>query len=670
MQNQSVVLQGINEKLQNANQFITDNQNVYQSTAQINAPQLANLFKQSLTLENEIYLQMQQVLQTIEVNNSSQPGAVSNLDNALKTIEQYKTVLVDLDKFQQEITKRYQNLSHSNDKKLFMSSVLNCDPSDPNVNLYDNLLQKFQYAESKRIQGNLTFVPINDPADPNKISFDTDLLKLMSTKTGLNQLKDINQKLEKLSNTQSGKVKVSFRDDRDSMSYSQNSKDVKYNKQEVEDFNHKHQNDTVGYIKDVSPGIPDKFIEKPSELPGDKVQTILYPKTSAREKVTVKIGEKDGVACICVSPRIASFSHELGHMQRAMQGQFEKDVPVPKMFEQTYDNLEEFYTVLLENKLLDELGLPPRITHGGTVIDPNKLNDQSYLTSLDNAMMLFLSKGNVVLGNLTNIFDDVKENVRIHAQQLTSQMGNLSTTTRDEIKKKLEEEVNPKSVLSSSNVITINLSEESVTDIHNIIMDNINLSPNIQQAVLDVIKDCESTKLGNLSTDKVISKVKQAMLDSIPKDLIKNEVDKAISQSTPNRSQVVEDIAYNIKREYEKFIEKKIVADLIANDLKPKNIDKVMDELKQEFNSNLQHLYVLQFNRPLVEQATPTTSQKEGWQSSTSHDKFVQIAEEHKQIPEEKKTTPEPETVIPVPVVNQTTQEENPSLQRSRGLSQ
>ncbi len=668
MDNQSAITLEIKEKLLNAKQFIIDNQNLYQETTTLNATQLVNLFKQSILFENEIFQQMQKVLQTIDVNNSNQSGNVINLDNALRVIEHYKSILADHDKFQQEITKRYQNLANDNDKNLFMSSMLNCDLSDSNTKLYDNLLKKIQYQESTRKTGNLTFAPITSATDPNKISFETDLLKLISTKTGLAQLKDINQKLDKLNKSQSGTLKISFRDDKDSMSYSQNSKDIEYNKEAVEEFNSKYENDIPVYIHNVSSGMPSKFIVQPSELPEGRMQTVLYPKTGAREKVAIKIGEKDGAACICVSPRIASFSHELGHMQRAMQGQFEKNLPVPNMFEQTYDNLEEFYTVLLENQLLAELGLPPRITHGGTIIDPNKLNDQTYISTLDSSMLLFLCKGNFVLGNLKNIFADVKENVAMHAQKLTSQMNSLTNTTSETIKDKLEAEVNPKSVLTSSNIITTNLKEDTVSEIHNIIMQNLNLSPNIQQAVLNVIKDCESTKIGGLSTERVISKLKQYMLDSIPKDLIKKYVDDAIDQTTPNRKQVIEDITYNIKREYEKFLEKKVVADLIGDEMKTVNMDKIIDSLKQEFNSNLCNLYAHNLKLPLVSQST-STLHKEGWQSSSSNEKFVQIAVEHKETVKPKESTQsEPQIGTTTPsVITPSTQNDQVTPNRRGG---
>lgn len=661
MDTQSSITHDIEGKLYDANQFIL---NINQITSPLNATQLAALFKKSIALEIRIFQEMQQTIQTIEVNNSNQTGAVLNLSESLEVIERCKNTLSALDKFQQEVTKSYQNFNNNNDKKIFMSSVLNCDLSDPSINLYDNLLQKIEYNESARVKGNLTFVPIDNPTDPAKISFDTDLLKLMATKTGLVQLKDIHQKLDKLKDHQSGKIKVSFRDEKDSMSYSQNSTDVIYNKQEVASFNNKYEGDTPGYISKVTTGMPPNFIVKSSTLPNGRIQTLLYPKPGAREKVAVKIGEKDGLACICISPRIASFSHELGHMQRAMQGQFEKDIPVPKMFGQIYDNLEEFYTVLLENQLLAELGLPPRITHAGTVIDPNKLMDSSYLKSLDNTMLLFLSKGNIVLGNLNDIFQNAKEDVLVRAQQLTSHMENLSHTTCKTIQGELIKVVNPKNILGSSSVIANNLNEEAVTDIHNIIMQNINFSPNVCQAVLSVIKDCESTKLGYLPTDRIDSKLKQIMIDSIPKDLIKNYVEKAINPNTPNKEQVVNDICYNIKSEYEKFLGHKIVTELLSKELEGHNIEKVMDTLKQEFYSNLQSLYVFKLDKPMLSEPTFSTQQLEGWQSSNSNNKFTQIAEEHK-APEEIKKT-EPQTVITSPPVATETETKEPENSQQR----
>ncbi len=367
---------------------------------------LAGLFNETYSLEKEIHLRIQSVLETINIGDINNTTILSNLDNALEILSYYRDILDKLDIFAQKITPIYFKYDQKN-KDIFMSQLLGCDMSSADIKVFDNFLNKIRYRTSLKKENETT-----NHTDMLSITFCTDLMKLISTKAGIDQIKKLYEKMDENKNySLKGSMVVIFRNIK-TMAFSHNAQKPKFNvsEDEIKSFNNQFEDDIPGYINAIIKKYP--YIQPHSSELSDTEQIMKYPLPNERSNYSFKFGSLNGKPCILLVDKISSFYHELAHALRAQLGDYAKDIPAPVMMKSIYGDLEEFYTIVDEQLMLNELNFPPRKSHGGIkAIQLNNKNDKAYLKQLSNEIIYNLALVAVELGLAKDLFNNVRESL-------------------------------------------------------------------------------------------------------------------------------------------------------------------------------------------------------------------------------------------------------------------
>lgn len=581
----------------------------------INPTSLANLFLQSKEFELSIYNEIQIALNAIEVSNSIDGLRLTNLDQIRPLLVEYSDYLQQIEEIQQNVTKKYFSLDENN-KKSFMSELLNCNDDHVDIKLFDDMLSKISYTK-------MNTHDVVTRGDNFAITFEADLLKLITTQHGREQINNLNATLNNLKPNKCSKLDIMFRKTRDSMTYSPHGTDEVANENELKALETQARNDLGNYLNLIQNEDENKIISTKFSL--DKVESHtlygLFP--DSRNKLIIKVGNNNGHSCLCISPKVASLFHELTHMQRALSGNSYSHIEklLPKYFKNVYSSLEEFYTIQNEGKILHEFNIPARVTHsGGLVIDTKVLNDPKQSKTISQDCIRILCMGDTVLGGIPNIFNDIDEHI------ISTCFNSIAL---------------PNLVVDPIDFIA---NQALITTIHNAVKQriDINIIPNIMQDIFANVPtnfDCDSflkiyiralkaIELGDVTPNNFKSIINEKAIKQIKDNFTTKAIIPILKQHLG--TQLTDDdlniVAYAIGQELIKSIQNYIRVKVEAPDIKD-NCILLANLINTEYYTYLYNTY--ENHKPKVSQTNNIQGNIEdlGWKSSNNTEKFTTLTQ-------------------------------------------